>query len=74
MDIRDVNKGIPYYHEEDNMKGLKEAVNTRRTFLALDYLLQIVTEQEERIKALESPKPKAAPAKKAAAKDDSTDA
>lgn len=79
MEIRDVNKGIGYYHSDDNMAGLKDAVNSRRTFLALDHLLQIVAEQSERIAKLEAgltqkASPKQAPPKKVPVKDDSADA
>lgn len=72
--VRNVNVGRGYAKADRPIEGLKSAVKTNRTFLALEYLLDVVIDFDERLAALEGKKTTAAKpaAKKATATKESS--
>lgn len=68
--VRNVNVGRGYGKTEDAKKGFESATKTNRTFLAMEYLLEIVKDFEDRLTALESAKP--VTAKRASSKAEET--
>lgn len=55
MKVRNVNLGRNYQLEDDLFLGLKDAVNTTRPALALEYVRAILEEFETRLSSLENP-------------------
>lgn len=55
MKVRNINLGRNYELEDDLFLGLKNAVNTTRPALALEYVHAILKTFEERLISLENP-------------------